>query len=125
MAAPAQQGPALPGQLSAEQDMLSGSQICRQQLFIAFYWCHADGEPMRRLLSQPPRAAAAVCSDAGEGSPCPAWAGESVPAFSRGMLKELHFKGSGRVHVAFGSTSPRFGVEAACVSSWSQEATRG
>lgn len=47
-----------------------------------------------------------------------------MPAFSRGMLKELHFKGSGRVHVAFGSASPRFGVEAACVSSWSGEATR-
>lgn len=53
----------------------------------------------------------------------PSLGSESVPAFSQGMLKELYFKGSGCVHVAFGCTSPWFGVEAACVSSWSQEAT--
>lgn len=44
VAVPAQQGPALTGQLLTEQDVLSGSQICRQQPFIAFYLRCADGE---------------------------------------------------------------------------------
>lgn len=53
----------------------------RQQLPMAFYQCQADGEQEHLLLFP---GAAAVCSAAGEGCPCPAWAGESVPAFSSG-----------------------------------------
>lgn len=71
----------LAGQLLAEQGVLSGSQIRRQQLSIPFYECQADGE---KSISCFFLGAAAVCSTAGEGCPCPAWAGESLPAFSSG-----------------------------------------
>lgn len=81
VAVPAQQGP-LAGQLLAKQDVLPGSQRCRQQLSIPFYHCQADGEQVHLLLFP---GAAAVCSSAGEG-----W---SLPSLGRGIRASIFPRG--------------------------------
>ena len=123
VAVPAKQGPALAQQLLAEKMGCLGLRYAGNNFLLLFTGAMLMESECISCFRSPcvlPLSAAmrgkAVPAQPGQGNGC--------QYFPWGMLKELHFKGSGRVHVAFGSTSPRFRVEAACVSSWSREATR-